>query len=68
MYTTICKHMRQEVQAYVTINQRFEESDEGDQQMGFGVVHWCYYDKIYLQLIDDMDGLRLQRAIESDIQ
>ena len=36
--------------------------------MGFGVVHCCYYDKIYLQLID-MDGLRLQRAIESsDIQ
>ena len=31
--------MRQEVQAYVTINQRFEESDEGDRQMGFGVVH-----------------------------
>ena len=59
--------MRQEVQAYVTINQRFEESDEGDRQMGFGVVHCCYYDKIYLQLID-MDGLRLQRAIERDIQ
>ena len=36
----VCKHMRQEVQVYVTIklkglNQRFEESDEGDQQMGF---------------------------------
>ena len=30
--------------------------------MGFGVVHCCYYDKIYLQLID-MGGLRLQRAI-----
>ena len=59
--------MRQEVQAYITINQRFEESDEGDRQMGFGVVHCYYYDKIYLQLID-MDGLRLQRAIESDIQ
>ena len=60
--------MRQEVQAYVTINQRFEESDEGDRQMGFSVVHYCcYYDQIYLQLID-MDGLRLQRAIESDIQ
>ena len=29
---------------------------------GFGVVHCCYYDKIYLQLID-MGGLRLQRAI-----
>ena len=34
------KHMRQEVQVYVTIklkglNQRFEESDEGDRQMGF---------------------------------
>ena len=26
--------MRQEVQAYVTINQRFKESDEGDRQMG----------------------------------
>ena len=57
--------MRQEVQVYVTIklkslSQRFEESDEGDRQMGFGVVH-CYYDKIYLQLID-MGGLRLQRA------
>ena len=64
--------MRQEVQVYVTIklkslSQRFEESDEGDRQMGFGVVHCCYYDKIYLQLID-MGGLRLQRAIESDIQ
>ena len=64
--------MRQEVQVYVAIklkslSQRFEESDEGDRQMGFGVVHCCYYDKIYLQLID-MGGLRLQRAIESDIQ
>ena len=64
--------MRQEVQVYVTIklkslSQRFEESDEGDRQMGFGVVHCCYYDKIYLRLID-MGGLRLQRAIESDIQ
>ena len=64
--------MRQEVQVYVTIklkglNQRFEESDEGDRQVGFGVVHCCYNDKIYLQLID-MGGLRLQRAIESDIQ
>ena len=36
-------------------------------KMGFGVVHCCYYDKIYLQLID-MGGLRLQRAIETDIQ
>ena len=33
--------------------------------MGFGVVRCCYYDKIYLQLID-MGGLRLQRAIETD--
>ena len=38
--------MRQEVQVYVTIklkslSQRFEESDEGDRQMGFGVVHCC---------------------------
>ena len=56
--------MRQGVQGYVTINQTFEESDEGDRQMGFGVVHCCYYNKIYLKL----DGLRLQRAIESDIQ
>ena len=36
----MCKHMRQEVQVYVTIklkglNHRFEESDEGDRQMGF---------------------------------
>ena len=31
------------------------------------VVHCCYYDKIYLQLID-MGGLRLQRAIGTDIQ
>ena len=43
--------MRQEVQVYVTIklkglDQRFEESDEGDRQMGFGVVRCCYYDKI----------------------
>ena len=64
--------MMQEVQVYVTIklkglSQRFEESDEGDRQMGFGVVHSCYYDKIYLQLID-MGGLRFQRAIETDIQ
>ena len=64
--------MRQEVQVYVTIilkglSQTFEESDEGDREVGFGVVHCCYYDKIYLQLID-MGGLRLQRAIESDIQ
>ena len=49
--------MRQEVQVYVTIkpkglSQRFEESDEGDRQMGFSVVHCCYYDKIYLLLID----------------
>ena len=34
--------MRQEVQVYVAIklkglNQRFEQSDEGDRQMGFGV-------------------------------
>ena len=41
--------MRQEVQVYVTIklkslSQRFEESDEGDRQMGFGVVHCCYCD------------------------
>ena len=35
-------------------------------KMGFGVVHCCYYDKIYLQLID-MGGLRLRRAIETDI-
>ena len=39
----VCKHMRQEVQIYVTIklkglNQKFEESDEGDRQMGFLVV------------------------------
>ena len=34
---------------------------------GFGVVHCCYYDKIYLQLID-MGGLSLQRAIGTDIQ
>ena len=64
--------MRQEVQVYVTIelkslSPRFEESDESDRQMGFGVVHCCYYDKMYLQLID-MGDRRLQRAIESDIQ
>ena len=52
--------MRQEVQVYVTIklkglNQRFEESDEGDRQMGslFIVVITIKY----LQLID-MGGLR----------
>ena len=38
--------MRQDVQVYATIKlrglgQRFEESDEGDREMGFGVVH-CY--------------------------
>ena len=37
-------------------------------KMGFGVVHCCYYDKTYLQLIDGMGSLRLQRAIETDIQ
>ena len=36
-------------------------------KMGFGVVHCCYYDEIYLQL-KDMGGLRLQLAIETDIQ
>ena len=30
-------------------------------KLGFGIVHCCYYVKIYLQLID-MGGLRLQRA------
>ena len=30
-------------------------------------TYCCYYDKIYLQLID-MGGLRLQRAIGIDIQ
>ena len=35
--------------------------------IGFGVVRCCYYDKIYLQLIDYMGGLRLQRAIGTDI-
>ena len=40
----VCKHMRQEVQVYVTIklkglNQIFEESDEGDRPtMGFVVI------------------------------
>ena len=36
-------------------------------KLGFGVIYCCYYDKIYLQLID-MGGLRLQRAIGTDIQ
>ena len=54
----VCKHMRQEVQVYVTLklkglNQRFEESDEGDRQMGLFVVITIKY----LQLID-MGGLR----------
>ena len=31
-------------------------------KMGFGVVHCCYYDEIYLQLIEDTGGLRLQRS------
>ena len=35
--------------------------------MGFGVAHCCYYDKIYLQLMD-MGALGLQRAIETDIR
>ena len=48
--------MRQEVQVYVTIKvkglgPRFEDSDEGDRQMGFGVVYCCYCDKINPQLI-----------------
>ena len=34
--------------------------------MGLGVVHCSNYDKIYLQLID-MGGLRLQRAVGTDI-
>ena len=36
-------------------------------KMGLGVVHYCHYDKISLQLID-MGGLRLQRAIGTDMQ
>ena len=36
-------------------------------ELGFGVVHCCYYDKIYLQPID-MGGLRLHRAIGIYIQ
>ena len=36
-------------------------------KLGFGIVHCCYRDNIYLQLID-MGGLRLQRAIGADIQ
>ena len=56
----VCKHMRQEVQVYVTIelkslNQRFEESDEGDRQMGFLFI--VVITIKYLQLID-MGGLR----------
>ena len=51
--------MRQEVQVYVTIklkglNQRFEESDEGDRQMRFLFIVITIK---YLQLID-MGGLR----------
>ena len=43
--------MRQEVQVYVTIKLKglgqrfFEGSDEGDRQMGFGVVH-CFVNTI----------------------
>ena len=37
-------------------------------KMRFGDVHCCYHGKTYLQLIDDMGSLRLQRAIEADIQ
>ena len=53
--------MGQEVQVYVTIklkglNQRFEESDEGDRQMGFLFTVVVITIK-YLQLID-MGGLR----------
>ena len=53
--------VRQEVQVYVTIklkglNQRFEESDEGDWQMGFLFIIVVITIK-YLQLID-MGGLR----------
>ena len=56
----VCKHMRQEVQVCVTIklkglNQRFEESDEGDRQMGF--LFSVVITIKYLQLID-MGGLR----------
>ena len=52
--------MRQEVQVYVTIKlkglgQRFEESDEGDRQMGFFFV--VVITIKYLQLID-MGGFR----------
>ena len=53
--------MRQEVQICVTIklkglNQRFEESDEGDRQMGFLFIVVITIKK-YLQLIDT-GGLR----------
>ena len=63
--------MRQEVQVvYVTIklkglNQRFEESDEGDRQMGFSFI--VVITIKYLQLIN-MWAASEQRAIESDIQ
>ena len=53
--------MRQEVQVYVTIklkglNQRFEESDEGDRQMGFLFI--VFITIKYLQQLIDMGGLR----------
>ena len=57
----VCKHMRQEVQVYETIklrglNQRFEESDEGDRQMGSLFI--VAVPIKYLQLLIDMGGLR----------
>ena len=57
--------MRQEVQVYVTIklkglNQRFEESDEGDRQMGFLVI--VVITIKYLQLIY-IGGVRVNDSI-----
>ena len=60
--------MRQEVQIYVTIklkglNQRFEESDEGDRQMGF-----LFIVVITIKYLQYIWAASEQRAIESDIQ
>ena len=59
--------MRQEVQVYVTmklkgLNQRFEESDQGDRQMGFVVITIKY-----LQLID-MGGVFTLKSVLTSIQ
>ena len=51
-----------------TIKYRYGRPQITTGQMGFGVVHCCLKKKYTYNSLIDMGGLRLQRAIESDIQ